>query len=142
MNSIRSIFLLRIAAIVYAVFLLVVSTGATLSIHYCNGNIIDIAVDGKADVCEGFKPNVEIPSLGYTISKKGCCEDDERLLVFENDYPPTHVSVDSYQTSFTNFVGQERLDLTKIDSQCEECLANPPPLIRTDYQVLFQVFLI
>ena len=82
--------LLQLVAFLSAVFMLLVSTGASISIHYCNGNVIDFAVNKRAKVCEGYYELEIDNSVGCSISRKGCCEDDDRLLLVENDYPPTH----------------------------------------------------
>lgn len=142
MDSFRTSILVRLSTLVYAVFLLVVSTGATLSIHFCNGNVIDFAIDNRAEVCEGYIANTDSFTGGCSVSKKGCCEDDDRLLVFENDYPPNDLSGNLNKLSCADLMGQKRIEQTQVDSQLEECLGNPPPLIQTDYQVLFQTFLI
>ena len=134
--------LLQLVAFLSAVFMLLVSTGASISIHYCNGNVIDFAVNKRAKVCEGYYELEIDNSVGCSISRKGCCEDDDRLLLVENDYPPTH-NTSFQKTPIVSLLSIEEHPIFSAHPLVKiECLANAPPLIETDYQALFQVFVI
>jgi len=122
--------------------MLLVSTGASISIHYCNGNVIDFAIDKRAEACEGYYELEIDNSVACSISRKGCCEDDDRLLLVENDYPPTQsYKVQDIQSSHLFYLTPP--STPSAHSRVEiKGLANPPPLLIIDYQALFQVFVI
>jgi hypothetical protein len=134
--------ILRFLTLLGAAFMLLVSTGASISIHYCNGNVIDFAVNKRAKACDGYYELEIDNSVGCSVSRKGCCEDDDRLLLVENDYPPTY-NTDFQKTPIVSLLSiEEHLIFSAHPLVKVECLANAPPLIETDYQALFQVFVI
>jgi len=134
--------LLRISSLLFAVFMLLISTGASVSIHYCNGNIIDFAIDKRAEACDGYYESKANSPVGCSITRKGCCEDDDRLLLAENDYPPTPTSKVQDTPALYLFSFTELPTFTKNPRVEIDCLTHSPPIIKTEYQVLFQVFVI
>ncbi len=121
--------------------MLLVSTGVSVSVHYCNGNIIDLAVNKRAKACEGaLNLHTDTP-YACSFSRKSCCSDQDWLLVVENEVPPVqvlHVPVSGVLVPVTvlPIVGQRVNGRWTIDG-----VANAPPG-RSDVQALFQVFLI
>ncbi len=125
-----------------AIWILLVSIGASVSIHYCNGNVIDFAFDKRAEACKGYYQAVETNSHYCSFAKKGCCEDTNWLFVVENDYPPSESSEIPVAIEIAPFTVQYASNFVNHDVSEVYCFANAPPLIENDYQVLFQVFLI
>lgn len=141
MNSTR-LFFLRLGALLSAIWILLVSIGASVSVHYCNGNVIDFAIDKRAEACKGYYQAIDVNPEACSISKKGCCEDADWLFVVENDYPPSN----GFEIPVSNNIALsaiENLTASVVKLRPKRYYAaNAPPLIQTDIQVLFQVFLI
>lgn len=132
---------LRFTALLLTAFMLIVSTGASVSIHYCNGNVIDFAINKRAEACEGYYQDSSDSPTGCSISRKECCEDVDRVLLVENEFPPSQ-TYSVQNNGILDLLITELPRITVLPTPKIDCLANAPPLIETDYQVLFQVFVI
>ena len=70
-----------IAHTILALFLLVVSTGITISMHYCNGNLVTTTINDHAESC--------------CDDKDGCCNNKELHFELQNDYVSPSIAQNS-----------------------------------------------
>lgn len=61
----------KITALLMAIVVLLTTTSFTISMHYCQGELIDTAIFQKAHSC-GMEMN-----MSDEMKKKGCCDDKE-----------------------------------------------------------------
>jgi hypothetical protein len=133
---------LRLIALSGALFMLVVSTGISISIHYCNGRIIDFAVDKRAEACDGYYELTTTSPIGCSFARKGCCEDQDWLLVVENEVPPSDMPDLQVHAPFVATLTAPKVQWRSFRFDDALGLANAPPELQQDHQVLYQVFLI
>ncbi len=120
-----------IAHTVLALFLLVATTGVTISMHYCGGSLVSTSINHEAKSC---------------CEDDGCCENKNLHYELENDYVAPIVFENS------NIVELEALfpmlfvmDFHLSPSQAKATFAfidsYPPPKIQTRLSLL-QTYLI
>ncbi|MDE5417623.1 hypothetical protein L3049_06340 [Labilibaculum sp. DW002] len=102
-----------------ALVIFVVTTGVTISTHYCGGNVKDVSFLSVTQSC------CENP--------EGCCHDEAYTIKIENDF-----SISSYTFDFTQFeiVLPILIELIKVEDPIMAkvySLRNtmPPPKIQT-----------
>jgi hypothetical protein len=133
---------LRLIALSGAVFMLLVSTGVSVSVHYCNGRVIDLAVNQRAKACEGVYESTTSLPVGCSFTRKGCCEDQDWLLVVENEVLPSDMPALLVNTPFITTLSAPQVQGFAFCIIDALGLANAPPYLQQDHQVLYQVFLI
>jgi len=133
----------KILSIILTCAVLFTTTGFAADMHFCCGEIVDIAVMGKAKPCNEKIQKKEKPSKKCNIGDKDCCinmtfvnerNDNLKKVAFEFD-TETFVFLHTFFYSYINlFKGLEK--------KITPFLNYDPPLISKDILVLHETFLI
>lgn len=117
----------RITHIIFALFLMVATTGITLSIHYCGGKIVSASIYKEAKTC--------------CDGKGGCCENKTLHFEVEDDYiSPVQINnIEVIQLDIL-FPILFVLNLELLDEEDKAIVAFydalPPPTIQTRLAIL------
>lgn len=136
-----------------AFLIVVVTTGFSLSQHYCQGELLDFTLFGKAQPCEMAMNESDLPPChtqdkgdraADLFSKKPCCENHD-AAVEGQDIPTSPknsynlVPSVKFLAAFTYIFFQDYLPSRGKDALFAE---RRSPLIERDIPVLIQSFLI
>lgn len=117
----------KISHIILAFFLLVSTTGVTLSMHYCGGELVSTSINKEAKTC--------------CDGTGGCCENKTVHFEVEDDYV-SPVQVTNIQTVELDFLFSILFVLNfdlSIDEEIEQVAfydSSPPPTIQTRLALL------
>lgn len=129
--------------IILAISILLSSTGLVISKHFCQNELVDIAVFSKAISCQG-EGNNHLPysTEGELIHRKDCCKDSSNHLKVEVEQQA------EAQSDFSKNIKTQEAPLTHasiIEETHVSSLLNrfkyKPPLLVYDISVNLQVFL-
>lgn len=117
----------RITHIIMALFLMVATTGVTLSMHYCGGELVSTSINKEAKTC--------------CDGTGGCCENKTVHFEVEDDYV-SPVQVTNIQTIELDILFPILFVLNfdlSIDEEIEQVAfydSSPPPTIQTRLALL------
>lgn len=117
----------KITHIIFALFLLVSTTGVTLSMHYCGGELVSTSINKEAKTC--------------CDGTGGCCENKTVHFEVEDDYV-SPVQVINIQTVELDILFPILFVLNfelSIDEEIEQVAfydSSPPPTIQTRLALL------
>ena len=120
-----------IAHTILALFLLVATTGVTISMHYCGGSLVSTSINQQAESC---------------CDDDSCCENKNLHYELENDYVSTPVvensSVPVLEVLFPVLFVLD-IDLSPLQTKATRAFvdSSPPPKIATRLSLL-QTYLI
>lgn len=83
----------RISLIIITLIYVVMSSGVTLSYHYCMGRLADVKVMGLADNCMSCKKN-SCASCGSEKHTSPCCKDEAQFIKITSDQNISHFVAD------------------------------------------------
>lgn len=134
------------------------TVGFAVDVHYCKGELDNYSFFGKAVVCdmadtkasEGVKMrpcckkralSKRIPSTNEAINNLGCCTNEMFSYAGETDFQQSVTAIDLDQGAITLFNARSflTLDLTSSLDKVPFHIP-PPPLLKPQRLVLFQVF--
>ncbi|MBL4605047.1 MAG: hypothetical protein JKY02_05130 [Flavobacteriaceae bacterium] len=94
----------KIASILMTFVVLLSTMSFTISMHYCQGELVDTAIFQKAHSC-GMEQNIQMSSVEKDIMMKGCCNDTQITIEGQDDLklPVVDLTVDQ-QVFITTFV--------------------------------------
>ncbi len=142
-----------------AVLMLFSTVGFSMDIHYCGGEIDNVAFYSKADECKMMKKGTEnkLPSChqtkektchtnsnGQSFSKKSCCDNQTITLQSLTDSEISNsFEIANVDLTFVTVFILSNFNLFDVDNnQSIEFFDYSPPLLKQDVTVLHQVFLI
>ena len=136
------IFLFKIASFLLALLVLFSTFSFTVEKHYCGEFLMDVSFTGSADDCgmEMEKPSTE----GCPITKKNCCDDKQLAIEGQDELHQTHfedVNFSKQQFLISLFISYHDLFIENRSNKINYKDQSPPD-IPTNYQVLYQSFLI
>ena len=132
--------LLKIVSVLQAAVLLAVSIGASVSTHYCNGNLIDFAINKRAKSCKVISQN-QNADCGF--KKRTCCEDGDWLLVLKTNATEYDLDdIGSFAPIFLLKEFNETSLATRLVTVVTHLSNAPPNSYSNTFQILFQIFLI
>ncbi|HEY9560264.1 MAG TPA: hypothetical protein VIR29_05685 [Anseongella sp.] len=136
-----------------ALLIMVVTTGFSISQHFCQGELLAFALFGKAEPCEMAMTQNDLPPChnqdntdrsDSSFAKKPCCENHDAAVAGQ-DTPTLLKNADNlvpsvkFFAAFTYIFFQDYLPSRDKDAFFAEYR---PPLIERDIPVLIQSFLI
>ena len=142
---------LRLFALTMSCLMLVSSTGISMDLHYCQGNLMGASFVGKAKSCQDKEA-----SLACHKKKKSCQHSKEELSQSEKDAccqnRTVQVEADETDKNITSFSPTDRQEfesvfvgikgvtlIVNLSSKYSPQKYRPPPLTR-NLPVLLQVF--
>lgn len=136
---------LRIFSFTMACLMLFVSSGFSLDVHYCDGQVKRANLVGKAKTCaevEACMLKCGMPAMSCSKEASGCCDNQSFAIDFDFDsgeVTSAYLSPD-LQKVVLAFVASSflPLEIAKVDHEYTSYV--PPPLIE-DKRVLYQSFL-
>ncbi len=125
--------------------MLIASTGFSMDVHYCDGEIKRASVLGKAMTCaevEACLIKCGKPYKSCSSQKKGCCDNQSFVVDFDFDGAEVDsaISSDSDKDGVLQTQGQY-LVLVDAGDSFLTVFYRPPPLTK-DLQIRYQSFLI
>jgi len=134
---------LRIFSLTMALFMLVTSTGFSMDVHYCDGDIKRANVFGKAKTCaEVTACQLKCGKTAKSCSseKKGCCDNQSYIIDFDFDGAELDRAISTdVQKVLVVDITSTYLAYDAPSSISRTFLYRPPPLIN-DLQVVYQSF--
>jgi len=141
----------RITSLLMAFLMLVSSTGFSIDLHYCQGNLKSFSLLGeakschemaKAKHCSKMKKACHAPKT--THCKKDCCSNKKIEISADEDAQKIQVEhLSLKQIKFvTAFVKTFVLGDTDLSRQFIPHLNYKPPLLNRDIPILIQSFLL
>ncbi|WP_343329017.1 HYC_CC_PP family protein [Polaribacter staleyi] len=129
-------FFSKIASFLLALLVLFSTFSFTVEKHYCGDSLMDVSFVGKADSC-----GAEMEAINV---KKNCCKDEVHHIKGQDQLRQSQI--DDFDFSKQQFlvalgVAYSNLFVEK-ESQKTHYKDLCPPNIHSDYQVLYQSFLI
>lgn len=124
-------------SLVMAFWLMVTSVGASIDVHFCNGEIYSIGVNAEADKCDGFTSDKGSESHD-SLQKSPCC--DQFSAYFQSDVDSANDDV-AIQYSIDSFVipFQHEIDIPNCVEPIQLCEYYTPPEQDEDILTLFSV---
>ncbi|NND77006.1 MAG: hypothetical protein HKN39_02340 [Flavobacteriales bacterium] len=123
---------------ILASWLMVTSVGASIDVHFCNGEIYSIGINAEADRCGGFEKNNSQNSHS-TIGLSSCC--DQFLAYFQSDVESGNDKFSiQYLIGPFVFLDQSEFIISKYIDPVQFYQVYSPPLYEEDKCVLFSVF--
>ncbi|MFY0630027.1 MAG: hypothetical protein JXR05_06570 [Flavobacteriaceae bacterium] len=94
----------KIASILMAFVVLLSTMSFTISMHYCQGELVDTAIFQKAHSC-GMEQNNKMASSESDMMMEGCCNDTEIAIEGQDDLklPVIDITLDQ-QVFITAFI--------------------------------------
>lgn len=114
----------------------------TVNRHYCGKSLVDTAIFFAAKNC-GMEMQRPVENLACTISKKGCCSDDQLLVVGQDQlkyelsdfFPAQQLLVYTYISTYL-------IPLDGFDLKTPEYKAHAPPFLERAIYKLYDHYLI
>lgn len=120
----------RPIAVILALLYLVVSTGATVHMHYCMGSLVDMGLwHNKSERCS---------NCGMDNTKaRDCCKDKHQFVKLEKDQQASEHSVQQAPLFATAWLPalQSLVNLYHPTSTEKRAVNHPPPLLH--YQIIY-----
>ncbi len=117
--------------------MMVTSIGASIDVHFCNGQIYSIGINASADLCEGFFTQNDLEGIA-SIEKSICCA--QFLAHFQSDVDSTndkvaiHYSIDTEAIPF-----QQEISIPNASHSIQLSHCYNPPEYEKDILTLFSV---
>ncbi|APZ45212.1 hypothetical protein BW723_02380 [Polaribacter reichenbachii] len=130
--------IIKITSIVLALLVLFSTLSFTVAKHYCGDFLVDVSFTGEAEACGMEMSNVSEAKM------KSCCKDEVHKVEGQDELQFQKIdnfSFEKQQFLAAYFLSFKKL-LVKNASKNIFYKDFSPPDIPTDYQVLYQVFLI
>ena len=117
---------------------MVTSVGASIDVHFCNGEIYSIGVDAPADKCLGYAVN-GVDDTEQNVHRSPCC--DQFSAYFQSDVDSGNDAV-AIQYSLDSFVipFQHEAQIPNCVEPIQLCHFYTPPEYEEDLLTLFSVF--
>ncbi|SOE22903.1 hypothetical protein SAMN06298216_3304 [Spirosomataceae bacterium TFI 002] len=138
----------RITAFALAMLILMVSTGFTIDIHFCQNQIKGISFSGKAKTCHEIKKSAAChknsDDKSYKKKKDNCCH-NENISVEKSEFDAVSLEVSSlpyFELAFQPVSTNTFVFNNSIGFQTSVFVPYKPPLPDKDVLVLYQTFLI
>jgi hypothetical protein len=121
-----------------AILLLLSTVSWTVDKHLCMGRVMDIALFASAEDC-GMEAAL---GLNDTLQSH-CCDDESFTLLGQDDLKLSwnDIHIDK-QLILLTFATSFAENIEPQSSKCNSFNTYPPPLLVSDFQVLYQEFLI
>lgn len=114
----------------------------TVDKHYCGDYLVDIAIFKEAKTC-GMKVVESSAECGDNVMKASCCTNEQILVEGQDDIQDNVVELTYEQQLFLTSFIYAVFDLYQPnDTSTSKFLGHPPPLLKKDFQVLYETFLI
>lgn len=146
----------RIIALFLSFWMLAVSTGFSMSLHYCEGELENWSVFNKAEACNHQHEEIE-ECCKKEVTTKSCCTDEketkmedscckssEKTVLLDEDF---NLNVFSFTLSDfvlinTLFIVTNTLQTNIISEEYFKTKLESPPIIIEDIPIFIQSFLI
>jgi hypothetical protein len=144
----------RIVSIVLALLLFVSSTGFSMDVHFCKGEIESVSFFGKATPCEMMKEKEPVQELHacckalqeqnqYLLSfqQKSCCHNESLIVLTNTDIELSNSlahNINSVQ--FVLITSTTSLFIFLAENDVEDNFNYPPPKHTKDLNIFYQVF--
>ena len=121
-------------------FLLLLSTVSwTVDKHLCMGKVVDIAFFAHAETC-GMDDDWTMSNSEF---EKSCCDKESFTLQGQEDLKTSLFDLDFEQQFFLVSYAYSYIHLFQEgDTNATPIVEHPPPLLKVDYQILYETFLI
>lgn len=142
----------KVLALLLASLILVTSTGISMDMHFCQNQIKSISLIGEANACH------EKPSLppchqststtnktGFDVHHDDCCHNSKVVIEKTSTHALPHSTLLSKDVSYDFVIAFISIFVHKApveNRQQKAWLFPKPPLISTNFQILYQTFLI
>jgi len=126
--------------------ILLSSVGLAKTIHLCMGTEMESAIGFSTSHIEckmaKKKPNCHSEKDLSEHEEKDCCDEEFELLVLDQDLQKSTLHLD-YSPEFVVSLAYTFLGMSTLPTETSiDYINNPPLLLRQDFQVLHQSFLI
>ncbi len=121
----------RIFSISFAAYLLIISLGLTINVHYCGGKIASFQIVSTSTSC---CCDTETKSCSSTASD--CCSDDSFIVMLDSDYQfvQNFQLTKKYSTDYTSVFFNKDFSISLSDQALHPLeLDLPPPFKRPSY---------
>lgn len=134
----------KIVAFFLAFLVLLSSSFVTIETHYCCGNVVDLSIFGKADVCAMDMISCKLENTSATRLKNSCCYNSIVNKSSELFKKSKATSVDFQQFNFLPNLYSTTISNFFIETNVRNIYFKDysSPLITKDILVLVQRFLI
>lgn len=144
----------RIISLFLSFWMLLVSTGFSLSLHYCGENLEDWSILSNSSTCSHHQDEEK---SCHEEEKKSCCADEKETVVSDNCCKSSEKTVlleedfnlSSFNVSFSSFILVNALFIVinsvqtnSISEEYFKSINDSPPVIIEDIPVFVQSFLI
>lgn len=127
----------KISAFLIAIVVLLSTMSFTVSMHYCQGELVDTAIFQKAHTC-----GIE---MGYesTMKKNGCCDDKEIHIEGQDELKLPTADINFDQQAFVIAFVHSYIELFQtIEGRKNTFFDYPPPFIVRQIFKLDETYLI
>ena len=131
----------QVSAVILALLMLFSTVSFTVDMHFCGDTLVDYSFfdsDAKCGVQLAESDTAQCP-----MSLMNCCTDAE--LVQEGQDQVTflieNLSVDQ-QLFLVSYISTFLIQINNYSTESTEIPDYPPPLVKKDFQVLYETFLI
>lgn len=144
----------RIISIVLALLLFVSSTGFSMDVHFCKGEIESVSFFGKATPCEMMKEKEPVQELhacckalqgqnsySLSIQQKSCCHNESLIVLTNTDLELANSLVHKINSAqFVPVALTTPLFIFLAENDVEDNFNYPPPQYSKDLTIFYQVF--
>jgi len=145
----------QISTLLFLMYYVVISSGINISLHYCEGELSDIAIITHntycqmhdSDSCEGnaCANHLDKPSRNQCEleTQHQCCDNTDVYLAFEikSIFSESNFSIESQTTELINIdddtFAESADDNSNYDSNNERKLSYPPPYLAFHKLILY-----
>jgi hypothetical protein len=117
---------------------MVTSVGASIDVHFCNGEIYSLAVNANAEKCAGFESQ-DHQKDQFSIDRPHCCDDFTAYFQSDVDSGNDEVSI-QYSLDATVIPFQHEVRIPNCVAPMQLCHFYNPPEYEEDLLTLFSVF--
>ncbi|WP_140160532.1 HYC_CC_PP family protein [Algoriphagus antarcticus] len=133
-------------SIAFSLLILLSNVGLAKTIHLCMGTAMESAIGFSTSniECEMAKKKSDCHSKADSTShdEKDCCDEEFELLVLDQELQKSALSLD-ISTEFVVSLVYTFFGVSIFPTETNENYTDyPPPVLRQDFQVLHQSFLI
>ena len=144
----------RITSIVLALLLFVSSTGFSMDVHFCKGEIESVSFFGKATPCDMMVEREPVQELhaccrafqeqnpySLSIQEKSCCHNESLTVCTNTDVELSNTLVQNVNTAqFVPVASTQPLFICLVEKEIlDNFIYHPPHFIR-DLTIFHQVF--
>ncbi len=133
----------KILSITLTFAVLFTTTSFTASMHFCCGELVDVAVFGKAQPCSEKVQKTEESFKICTIEDDDCCSSKSIVKQGDNTLKKVNFELDTENYIFLHTFFYTYVNLFEnLEKKIIPFLNYDPPLIPKDIPVLYDTFLI